>query len=571
VFRANRDRGWRIAAWSAVPLSILLALTVSRSRILTTTGDAIQCLLLLSLVSAIARNVWGARQPRVRIFWLLNALGCGMWLVVQVWWTYFEVILGQAVPNPFAGDIVLFLHLVPIMAALAVCPGIERDRQVARLGSLDFGLLFCWWLYLYLFVVIPWQYVTPNPLVYGRNFDAVYLLEHLVVVLATARALRHSGVAWRGIFRQLFWASSLYAVASVAASIAIDYGNYYTGSLYDIPLIASEVLFITMALSATGTEQPEAGREYDQRSGEQVTFLAIVAASTLPILAGWSVFYSSAPERTRSFRLVLTLVTIVFIGGIRSRKQYTLHRELAHANGELREVSLTDALTGVRNRRFLGTMIEKDVRQSVRFYSESNNAGSNRNRDLIFYLIDLDHFKHINDVYGHAQGDEVLIQIASRISSSIRHSDVLIRWGGEEFMVVSRFTDRAEAEILANRVLEAVGGEPFLLKSERKVFRTCSIGWAVFPWFPADPERIKHLEVIRMADLALYEAKRSGRNQAIGLLSEDESQPGNSLGPPPRHFDFQFPVQTILSMGPTRPQDNEPSLPRSEAAPTAGG
>jgi len=133
-------------------------------------------------------------------------------------------------------------------------------------------------------------------------------------------------------------------------------------------------------------------------------------------------------------------------------------------------------------------------------------------------------------------------------------------------MVLSRFTDRAEAETLARRILEAVGGDPFRLQSEKEVFLTCSVGWAAFPWFLADPERVKYEEVIRIADLALYQAKRSGRNRAIGLLANQDSQAANAFSVPTDHLDPEFPVRTVNSAGPTRPLADQHNLAASESS-----
>src|SRR5262249_45245965 len=98
------------------------------------------------------------------------------------------------------------------------------------------------------------------------------------------------------------------------------------------------------------------------------------------------------------------------------------------------------------------------------------------------------------------------------------HSDALIRWGGDEFLVASRFTDRADAATLANRVLNFVAREPFEIEGCVTVPCTCSIGWAVFPWYENAPDAVPHTEVLRLADTALYQAKKAGRNQAAGLL-----------------------------------------------------
>lgn len=92
----------------------------------------------------------------------------------------------------------------------------------------------------------------------------------------------------------------------------------------------------------------------------------------------------------------------------------------------------------------------------MRAYAEGYDRST---RDLVFYLIDADNFKEVNDLYGHDAGDRVLVEMSQRISCAIR-TDVLIRWGGEEFLIVSRYTDRKDAHILATRVIKAIRGKP---------------------------------------------------------------------------------------------------------------
>jgi predicted signal transduction protein with EAL and GGDEF domain len=101
-------------------------------------------------------------------------------------------------------------------------------------------------------------------------------------------------------------------------------------------------------------------------------------------------------------------------------------------------------------------------------------------------------------------------------------SDVLVRWGGEEFMVLSRASSRTEATALASRILHAIGDKPFRIReSSQPIRRTCSIGWAAFPWFPAAPDAVGYETVVALADQALYRAKQAGRNRAIGVLPVD--------------------------------------------------
>jgi len=191
--------------------------------------------------------------------------------------------------------------------------------------------------------------------------------------------------------------------------------------------------------------------------------------------------------------------------------------ELAKANRELEEASLCDPLTGMHNRRFFDSMIPADASQAVRAYRGTEIYGRDH-RDLIFFFVDIDHFKEVNDEYGHDAGDRVLVQIAQRLKRLVRESDFLIRWGGEEFLVVCRAADREDGPLLASRILKAVNCKEFDLGNERLLPRSCSVGWAAFPWLPPASSDLSVHEVLRLVDRGLYIAKQQGRNQAIGMI-----------------------------------------------------
>jgi diguanylate cyclase (GGDEF)-like protein len=190
--------------------------------------------------------------------------------------------------------------------------------------------------------------------------------------------------------------------------------------------------------------------------------------------------------------------------------------ELAEANRELQEAALTDPLTGVRNRRFFQSTIQADASQAIRDYSDASHSADHR--DLVFYLADIDHFKEINDRFGHHAGDAALSCTAERLSRVVRSSDILVRWGGEEFLIASRSADRREAHILAERILKVMATEPLPLEGGGAIFRTCSVGFAAFPWNRHEPERVSVEEVLGLVDRALYMAKNAGRNMAIGFF-----------------------------------------------------
>ncbi|HXX01935.1 MAG TPA: hypothetical protein VEJ00_12035, partial [Candidatus Acidoferrales bacterium] len=173
-------RTWTVVVCAVVCVHIVLSVLAPRGFALTAFGDLLQCAVLLCGTVTIAANVKVASR-RARLFWVLMGLGVGMWFGAQLLWTYFEVLLRQEAPNPFVGDVILFLHVVPMMAAVAIQPHVRRDDRALRVGTLDFLLLLTWWLFLYLFIVIPWQYVSPTESTYGLSFDILYVCEQLVL------------------------------------------------------------------------------------------------------------------------------------------------------------------------------------------------------------------------------------------------------------------------------------------------------------------------------------------------------------------------------------------------------
>jgi diguanylate cyclase (GGDEF)-like protein len=190
-------------------------------------------------------------------------------------------------------------------------------------------------------------------------------------------------------------------------------------------------------------------------------------------------------------------------------------RELAEANRKLEQASLTDPLTGLNNRRFVALNIESDLRMAER--NHQGRPAKERNRDLLLYLLDIDRFKEFNDWAGHPAGDQVLVELAHRLREVARASDAVMRWGGEEFLLISRWTERAAGDVLAARILDAVGGNPFVYAAGRQATVTCSLGWAPYPWRPEAPEAASFEQVLNIADRALYLAKREGRDRAVGV------------------------------------------------------
>jgi diguanylate cyclase (GGDEF)-like protein len=201
------------------------------------------------------------------------------------------------------------------------------------------------------------------------------------------------------------------------------------------------------------------------------------------------------------------------------RRQTWLENKVRERTAELEASSLTDPLTGLRNRRFLAQQIEADVALTLRRYESPKQGEASDDIDLIFFLIDIDHFKQINDQLGHAAGDAVLRQIRGRLQSVFRDSDYLVRWGGEEFLIVARETSRLHAAELAERACRAIGEQAFELDGGSSLSKTCSIGFACFPLAPNAQRAIDWNATVNLADAALLAVKRTGRKGWLGVLS----------------------------------------------------
>ena len=141
-------------------------------------------------------------------------------------------------------------------------------------------------------------------------------------------------------------------------------------------------------------------------------------------------------------------------------------------------------------------------------------------------MIDLDGLKSVNDTHGHMAGDRTLLQMRDLLQSACRKSDSLVRWGGDEFLVIGRCRDADAAEDLAERI-RAACDRCVELPSGAKVELSCSVGFACYPFFRTQPDAIDWEHVVSIADRALYVAKRSGANAWAGILGTKASAAGD--------------------------------------------
>src|SRR6516165_2841867 len=276
-------------------------------------GDVVQCFVPLFANAGLLINA-GTPHWRRNLFWMLLALSCTLWMVSQFVWTYYEVYLHKDVPGLFAGDIIVFLRGIPLMAALALRPHRMRRELHMRLGYLDFTLLMAWWTFMYVYVVLPWMYAAPTLETYNFNYNLLASLQQFATAAGFGLFWLRTRGAWRTVYLHLFGATTLYTLTSLALNLAIPGDKYYTGSpLYDLPLMSSFFWYGFAGLVAYRSrkelELPMEGRqERTPVESAWTTRLAMAAVLSLPVLALYAMRFERDAPAVRDFRLMATLI-----------------------------------------------------------------------------------------------------------------------------------------------------------------------------------------------------------------------------------------------------------------------
>ncbi|WP_296051251.1 diguanylate cyclase [uncultured Alteromonas sp.] len=203
----------------------------------------------------------------------------------------------------------------------------------------------------------------------------------------------------------------------------------------------------------------------------------------------------------------------------RTQELESKNAELENAYIALERASLMDPLTGLYNRQYLNNQLPQEINRAQQAYLLSHETHlENSPSDMLCFLLDIDNFKRINDTYGHMAGDRILTDLAKVMRSVFRPSDMLIRWGGEEFLAVCRNTNRLEAVALADRLRNGIHEHDFQISTQHSLHITCSIGFCVLPLYPSEPALLDWDSYFGLLDECLYAAKRSGKDCWIGLV-----------------------------------------------------
>jgi hypothetical protein len=312
----------RLAVFSVgfLLLYATLALVLPRgNHALTTFGDLAQCIIPLLANAGLLLNA-GTPHWRRNLFWMLVAMSCTLWMIGQFEWTYYELYLRRPLPDNDPGDIVFFLRGIPMMAALTLRPHLRRGELRLRFGYLDFALLLSWWIFLYVFIVLPWMYAVPSAAEYNYNYIWLHNASNFIIVFGFGYLWIRSAGAWRVVYAHLFGASTMYMLSSLAINVALGFNRYYTGSLYDIPLITSFLWFVFAgviayqkreALDAPTGDGLDSESEASREESVLPARLAMAAVISLPLFAIYALRFSHQEPAVREFRLMTALLASI--------------------------------------------------------------------------------------------------------------------------------------------------------------------------------------------------------------------------------------------------------------------
>jgi len=330
--RALRNVLFASAAFLAC--SVLAATLLPKGLLLTAVGDFLQ-VGLIAATTLVAFQNFRRSHAHVRGFWLLIFVGAFLWLASLVLWSVYEVLFRLPDPDLPAVDILLFVKLVPLTAAFALNPHTSPDSRSRTFGLLDLSILMIFSLYLYAFYVFAYRLLPGAAGIYNFQFNLADAVGNQIFTLAAAFYLFRAQGPWRGMFRIYFLAAALYGLGSDLGNVAIDQGGYYTGSLYDVPLIASLASFLSFCLlgrallsdQASSAPVPPPRDERHEPHTFYSSYFAMLVTLSTPVIGIWLLTFDSAHELF-AFRLVITLATIFLLTLLLSIKQDVLAASL---------------------------------------------------------------------------------------------------------------------------------------------------------------------------------------------------------------------------------------------------
>lgn len=446
---------------------------------------------LVPIMAATALAVYAARRTRHRVgtAWRMLIVSNSLWLIGESTWAVYSYLSPEGAPVPSFADAAYLLSYAVALPAIVIGLGLGMLGRTQ--GLLDALLVAAG------AAAIGWQMLI-DPLV-PATWNAAALITFLYPVFSVSIVSILIAVLLSGaqhVPRSMIIVGTSFGLAAVtdgayAYLTAVD--HYQSSSWVNLGWQIEAVLLCVAAVVAGRRAESDEPRVLDP----DLAFLPSVVA----VLAVGGLAVADLVLMGR-LSLVTLAVTMLLLLGLLIR-QVVATRDRTRLTQGLRTAAITDQLTGLYNRRFFTEMIDVEAERAER-----------RRLPLSLILIDLDHFKDINDTYGHTVGDAVLTDVAQRLRREVRGSDLLCRYGGEEFVCLLPGTPAPAAYELAERLRQTLRSTPTAVAGvPEPVMLTASLGVAT-----DEPQRgrIDTDALIDEADQAVYRAKALGRDRVVG-------------------------------------------------------
>lgn len=455
-------------------------------------SDLMQCSLGVALIVALT-DAARRSEGLARSFWRLTAAAYSLWLIAQTLSVYNDLAASPFVS--WINNLLFCFWFVPLAMAMFLDPEHEAGR-LDPLTALDFvqAVLLCVAAYLYFFYLPK----SENPSELAHSVWTPYFAGYAFVAVAF---VVRAAVTRSRDSRQLFGRMGIFLALSGGVDALYFYGPgraMGTGAWFDLLWSALIVAPLMIAVTWKQVEAPEIALDPPRREKRIYTEIFF-------LLYPMMVLFMSLRIARERLGMAAAVVFLSFVCSS-ARLLVTQHR-LVRMKDALRREASRDGLTSLWNRKAILEILDRELLRAER---DQQPVG--------VIMIDVDHFKAINDSRGHAAGDAALRIIASGIASMVRPYDAVGRYGGEEFLIVAPGCHPAEAAELAERVRSHVAGCSIMVGGS-KVSVTLSLGVATGK-AAADCEKVLHA-----ADAAMYQAKNAGRNRVEPCIERPVSTP----------------------------------------------
>jgi two-component system cell cycle response regulator len=469
-------------------------------------------------------------RPAARAVWWLLACGQVMYVGGDV--AYFVATIGGDTNYPVLANI-LYLSQYVLVAAALVLLGRRRSPQRNAAALVDTAILtvaaaVLWWVFL-----IQPAVAAPGFSALDRVGATIYPVMDLCVLTVAIRLLLGGGAGQRS-YQLLLAFLGLTLFADTTYGLLSLQGVYEIGGWSDAVYLTS---YVALGVAALHPSMRQVAEPVEGRSGATLYRVVLLAIATL--IAPAVLIVQNLRNAASSDLVVVTASAVLFL---------LVLTRMAGLISAQRRIAMIDGLTGVYTRRFLSEALRAESERAAR------HGGM-----FAMLLVDVDHFKHVNDTYGHPAGDEVLRVVARRLRDACRSTDVVARFGGEEFAVLVTGEVPDDLPAVAERVRERIAGGPVLVDGRTAIAVTVSVGAATLPGSASTEE------LLIAADAALYAAKRGGRNRVV-MSDPERAASAAPTGSDAADIDRQIQQWTTAVSEVLRRRADDPGVPASMVA-----